>query len=345
MQTRGKKTYFQFPECSFSYAKICSFPSQRYGFSLTRHRFFPIICNFAATYQHCLAMKYISSTFKLQCDEALKDTVADVLASLMGDAGFESFERTADGDLVGYAQAGAFDKRSIDTIVMTFPIENVGITYDTALLPDTDWNAIWEEQGFEPIVIERRLVVYDARKGVPENTDDSVKLLGIATEMAFGTGTHETTRMILAALSTMQLHGCRVLDCGCGTGILGIAASLFGASDVCAYDIDEWSVRNTLKNAAANNVVGMTVRHGDASILNQINGTFDVVLANINRNILLSDIPIFAGKCSRRAQMLLSGFYKSDIPMLEEKANEQGLLKLRETTDGDWAMLWLEKAD
>src|SRR3712207_2646095 len=110
---------------------------------------------------------------------------------------------------------------------------------------------------------------------------------------SFGTGTHETTRMILAQLLKTSLEGKRVLDCGCGTGILGIAASKLGAEDVVAYDIDEWSVKNTEHNAVLNGVNNLSVVEGDASVLSHVSGMFDIVLANINRNILLSDMSKF----------------------------------------------------
>ena len=145
--------------------------------------------------------------------------------------------------------------------------------------------------------------------------------------------------MICAEL--MQLPSvARVLDCGTGTGILGIAALKLGAREAVGYDIDEWSADNARHNAVINMVDGQfTSLLGDASILKEVSGQFDVVLANINRNILLNDMEAFVGKMAPHSTLLLSGFYEQDIPMLEEKAASLGLKKQTQQHDGDWACL------
>ncbi len=134
-----------------------------------------------------------------------------------------------------------------------------------------------------------------------------------------------------------------MLDCGCGTGILGIVASKLGAAHVVGYDIDEWSVKNALHNAELNEVANMEVYHGDAQVLQSIDGTFDVVLANINRNILLGDLPTFARLMHPESMLILSGFYTEDVPLLTEKAQSLSLIKTEQRQNGDWCSLVFRK--
>ena len=142
--------------------------------------------------------------------------------------------------------------------------------------------------------------------------------------------------MIISTLLSQKLNGKCVLDCGCGTGILGIVASKLGANDIMAYDIDEWSVENARHNAQINQVNNLHVLHGDAKILSQINGLFDVVVANINRNILLNDMPMFREIMSEDAVLILSGFYDDDIPMLKEKASSLNLSLTEVKEKDEW---------
>ena len=165
-------------------------------------------------------------------------------------------------------------------------------------------------------------------------------MIEIDAHLAFGTGTHETTRMICGMLLDMQLDGLRVLDCGCGTGILGICALKLGAASAVGYDIDEWSADNTRHNAVINRVDDhLTSLCGDASVLGAFDAEFNLVLANINRNILINDMEGFRSVMAPKAQLILSGFYKNDCALLESKAQTLGLSLKATRTDGDWACL------
>ena len=169
-------------------------------------------------------------------------------------------------------------------------------------------------------------------------------MIEIDAKLAFGTGTHETTRMICSELiSLLTPHSSlleRVLDCGTGTGILSICALKLGAKEAIGYDIDEWSVDNARHNAVINRVDDrFTSLLGDATILNKVEGTFDLVLANINRNILLADMPAFKQKMAPGTTLILSGFYTADCPMLIEKAATLGLTLQQQKEDHDWACL------
>ena len=282
-------------------------------------------------------MKYYKVNFTLS---PLNSDACDLLAALAGEAGFETFEETEEG-LTGYVQQQLFDPSQLDELLQSFPFPDVTVSYKVGEAEDRDWNEQWEQEGFDPIVVDNRLVIHDGRH-LPEQLSTVNYQLSseIDARLAFGTGTHETTRMVCSTLLTLPLDGKRVLDCGCGTGILGIVAMKLGASACTAYDIDEWSVDNTRHNAVINQV-DITPLLGDATILNKVEGKFGLVMANINRNILLNDLPTFRSKMADDAQLILSGFYTADIPLLVDKAEECGLRLVSQLEENGWACLLL----
>lgn len=284
-------------------------------------------------------MHYYKAEFKIECDEDLKQVARELLADMAGEAGFESFEETEQG-LDGYVQMDLFHKEMLDQMISEFPIENTLIEYTIACVIDEDWNQEWESIGFEPIDINEQIMVFDAKKSIP--LVDRPISIGIEAKNAFGTGTHETTQMILSELLEQEVASKRVLDCGCGTGILGIAASKLGAEEIVAYDIDEWSVKNTDHNAVLNGVSNIRVMEGDSSVLTHISGVFDLVMANINRNILLNDLPRFREVLNVGGTIILSGFYTEDAPMILEKAWELGLSEFSRKENNNWCMLVLK---
>ncbi len=285
-------------------------------------------------------MKYFETIFTISpCSQVAQD----ILSATAAEAGYETFEETETG-VKGYVQQTLYDPQTLDSILADFPLEGVTITYATTEAEDKDWNEQWEQEGFEPIVIDNRLVIHDGRHPLLFGTHPTPLTIEIDARLAFGTGTHETTRMICAALLDIDLHGKRVLDCGCGTGILDITALRLGADLCVAYDIDEWSVDNTRHNAVINCVDDrLTQLHGDATILDTVEGTFDVVMANINRNILLQDMERFASKMHTGSLLLLSGFYLSDAKLLEDHAKTLGLTLLKTNSDHEWTMMELRK--
>ena len=287
-------------------------------------------------------MKYLVAKFKIATSEDLLQVCKDLLADSAAEAGFESFEETQEG-LEAYVQKELFDKVALDASIADFPIEGTDISYTIEDAEDKDWNEEWEEQGFDPICVDDQVLIYDAKHPElhPTTSPDHIEI-GIEAKLAFGTGNHETTRMIVSTLLNMNLYKMRVLDCGCGTGILGLVASKLGASEVVGYDIDEWSVENAKHNAQLNGVDNLEVYFGNASVINHISGVFDVVLANINRNILLEDMKSFRGVLNEGGYMILSGFYEEDIPVLLEKAKEFGLYESGRRTDNNWACLVLK---
>lgn len=279
-------------------------------------------------------MKYFEVEFTISPYSA---DAADLFASLAGEAGFETFEETETG-LKGYVQQSLFDEDTLHECIEDFPFEGTSIIYNVREAEDRDWNEQWEQEGFEPIVIADQLVIHDGRH-LPDV--DSKVQIEIDAKLAFGTGTHETTRMICTQL--LKLAKGRVLDCGTGTGILSICALKLGATEAVGYDIDEWSVDNARHNAVINRVDDrFTSILGDAKILENIDEKFDIVLANINRNILLADMPMFVSKMHEGSLLILSGFYSDDCEILTEKAHSIGLKLVSQTTDHDWACLVLK---
>ena len=281
-------------------------------------------------------MKYFEVDFTIS---PYSVDASDVLAAMAGEVGFETFEETETG-LKGYVQQSLFDVSVLKTALEDFPFEDTTISYDIREAEDRDWNEQWEQEGFEPIVISENLIIHDGRH-LPDSTPDIA--IEIDAKLAFGTGTHETTRMICSTLLELQPKG-RVLDCGTGTGILSICALKLGAQEAIGYDIDEWSVDNARHNAVINQIDNrFTSLLGDASILNKVEGTFDLVMANINRNILLNDMPQFVSKMNADATLILSGFYTDDCQTLIEKAQTLGLTLQQQKEEQQWACLVLTR--
>ncbi len=263
---------------------------------------------------------------------------ADLLINELSLIGFEAFEET-DVSVNAYIPKELYDEGALAKVVDAFSAGDTHIYYKLSLLKAQDWNAAWESSGFDPIIISEQMLIYDAQRPAP-STAHSIKI-AIQPHMSFGTGTHATTQLILSFLSALTLSGARVLDCGCGTGILSIAASKLGAQSVVAYDIDEGCVVNTQYNSALNAAANISVYQGDAALLKSMSEKFNIVLANINRNILLSDLPYYKGVLCDKGTIILSGFFTSDIPLFYERAKELGLTVVEERSKDEWAMLAL----
>lgn len=275
-------------------------------------------------------MKYFEFTFTTDpCNE----TVNDVLAAVLGEVGFESFVECEVG-LTAYIQQCLCDETIIKSAIEEFPIPDACIAYSFVEAEDKDWNEEWEKNFFQPIVIDNRCVIHSTfHKDVPTATYDIV----INPQMAFGTGHHETTSLIIGELLECgDLKDKSLLDMGCGTSILAILARMRGARPCTAIDIDEWCVRNSIENIALNRVDDIAVSQGDASTLSG-KGPFDVVIANINRNILLNDMKQYVACMHRGAELYMSGFYVDDIPLIREEAEKNGLSFVHHKEKNRWA--------
>lgn len=280
-------------------------------------------------------MKYFEVTCKLQpfCEMA-----ADIFSASLAEIGFEAFSVNDDG-LTAYIQQSMWNEEMMQEAIRNFFMPEVGIAYTLAEAPDEDWNQVWEEEGFQPVVVSDEIVVHDVKHtDVPQVEYDIL----ITPRLAFGTGSHETTRLILRTLAQLDLAGKHVVDAGTGTGILAIMAIKRGASSVFAYDIDEWSVENTKDNLLLNHIYNnVEVRVGDSSVL-EGQSKADLLIANINRNILLQDLSRFAASLKPEGKMILSGFYLQDIPALTEATEQQGLSLKKTEKEDEWAMLLFE---
>ena len=341
---------------------------QKYGISLTNGEIFPNFINFAVKIN--VIMKYLVSHFTIRCADCdFMQSAREITAAIAGECGYETFLDTDNG-VDGYVQVDFYHEPEIREALENFPMYGVSVTFETEEVEDKDWNETWEqEEGFAPINIGDRLVIYDVLhpdmgdgcwvmgdSGLKQASDNtptpntqhpspniqhpSPITIGIQARNAFGTGTHETTQMVVGALLDIDLKDKRVLDCGCGTGILAITALKCGAADAVAYDIDEWSADNTRHNAEINGVADkIEVFEGNANVLSHISGVFDVVLANINRNILLADMPAFKEVMAHGGTLILSGFYEEDVPLLVEKAESLGLKLEEKRENREWRML------
>lgn len=298
-------------------------------------------------------MKYTEITFTITPDS---ETARDLVSALSGDCGVDSLEER-DDHLIGYVATDCFDPVGLQSVLDDFPMPDVKVTFSAQQLEDHNWNEVWEAHGFDPIDVDGRCIIYDAKRGLPGHDpsvssdaaspdavsrDEAPLYVGIEAVQAFGSGTHETTQMIVSSLLDMPLKGKRVLDCGCGTGILGIVAAKLGAREVVGYDLDDWSVRNAQHNGEINGVE-MEIFEGDKQVLSHVSGLFDLILANINRNVLLADMDSFVEVLAHDGSLILSGFYEMDIPLLEEAATRQGLVVSRVSARGDWRCLLLQR--
>lgn len=275
-----------------------------------------------------VCMDYQKITFRLP---NVEDYMSDLLVATLGEIGFDSFEETTQG-LIGYCPAPIFSEKAMKEAINTMII-SISYSYSITFIADQNWNETWEQNSFDPIEIDTRCVIHSSQKPVSKIfTYDII----INPKQAFGTGTHETTRMMLEFLLENDLKNKDVLDMGCGTGVLSIMASLRGANSIESIDIDNWSHENTLENIALNSLKNITVILGDASLLTH--QQFHLILANINRNILLNDMVKYVQVLVPQGLLVMSGFYKNDYPLIQEKAERLGLKQVSYQENNEWMM-------
>lgn len=279
-------------------------------------------------------MEYLYIDIKLN---PFSDDEADILCALLGEIGFESFEYTQNG-LKAYIQAANYESSTIEALLNGNTLPGINIKYSTHKLENKDWNEVWEQESFDP-VLER---------------DFGIKL---NPRMAFGSGSHETTYQLTELICTarsnpdpriselMNMQDKSVLDMGCGTGVLGIAAALHGASFVEAIDIDEMSVANTYDNFLLNCLADpgkIKIVHGDASA---IEGAFDTIMANIHKNIIINDMRQYIEHLNTKGTMVLSGFYSTDVEDIARHLNQQGMNVIHVQSRAEWAVVIAQKTN
>jgi ribosomal protein L11 methyltransferase len=262
------------------------------------------------------------------------EIVNDVLASELGDIGFESFTET-ENRMGAYIRMDAYNQTLLDATIASFPIGDITIRYTKNQIESKDWNEEWEKNYFQPIAIGRECIIHASFHLVaPKYKYDII----IDPKMAFGTGNHETTWLMLNELLPLDLKGKEVLDMGCGTAVLAILAAKKKAKRVVAIDIDDWACRNARDNIQINRTTAIKVIEGGAGQI-PVSGKFDVVLANINRNILLEDMKAYASCMKKEAYLFMSGFYKEDIPIIEEACERNGLSVISHREKNNWVAI------
>lgn len=263
-----------------------------------------------------------------------EEVATDVLAALLAEVGFESFV-PEEGGMSAYVPQALHNEESIAAVVAEFPIEGFTITYESEFIEGEDWNAQWEKNYFQPIVLGEDCVIHSTfHTDVPKARYDIL----IDPKMAFGTGYHQTTCHMLRAILASDMEGKSVLDMGCGTALLAILARKHGATDVVAIDIDEFAYENAKENIVLNGTPDIEIRLGGAEAIKE-SDCFDFVIANINRNILLMDMVNYVRCMHSGSQIFISGFYTEDMEVLKEEASRHGLRYLDYAENDRWAMM------
>ena len=252
----------------------------------------------------------------------------DLLISLLAEIGFESFTEDASG-FQAYIPSEQLDESSMESILTEHA---KGISIEKKMIPPANWNALWES-GFEPVEVNEKCVIRAPFH--PPFNDGRLELI-IEPRMSFGTGHHATTRLICRALFDTDLKGKTVMDMGCGTGVLGILAAKLGAAKVEGIDIESWATENAIENGNANGVE-FSGETGDAALL--AGRTFDVILANINRNVLVADISAYKASLNTGGIIFLSGFLTTDVELISQVYQKEGFSLLKSSVEGDWNCL------
>ncbi len=258
-----------------------------------------------------------------------EEWLRDILVAQLGEIGFDSFMETESGT-EAFIPVNNFNEADFEFVLDSFQ-DDFMFSTGKELIKSRNWNEEWEKNYFKPLVINNECVIR-----APFHTDFPKAKFEIIIEpnMAFGTGNHETTSMMVETILEKDMQNKKVLDMGCGTGILGILASMKGAKKITAIDIDEWSFKGSNENAALNNIKNMTVKQGDAGLLGS--EKFDVIFANIHKNVLLNDMAAYCNVLNTNGLLVMSGFYTEDIHDIKSKAENLGLKSNGFKTKNNW---------
>ena len=271
-----------------------------------------------------LVMDYLKYTISLSPDT---QDFREILMASLAETGFESFIETGQ-NVEAYLPAGISSEPKIEEMKQVFPFD---ISWTKDEIPDQNWNEVWEKNFFKPLVVADKCVIR-----APFHTEFPKMGIEIIIEpnMAFGTGNHETTTMMMEYILQSSLVNSNVLDMGCGTGILSILSSKCGAGKITSIDIDKWSYDATIENAQLNNVGNIHAILGDALAIPS--EKFDIVLANIHKNIIMNDLPLYLKALKPEGAIIVSGFYDSDMDDVALLANSLGLVLIDKKIKNNW---------
>ena len=280
-------------------------------------------------------MDYIEITCMLKSNDETSE-ISEIVIALLAELGFDSFEESKDA-LKAYAPAENFDAEALLELIRERP--ELITSVNTRRIRQENWNHLWESN-FQMVEMAGRVVVY-----APFHTDvpEMEYSICIMPQMSFGTGHHETTSLMIEMMLGIDMTGKRILDMGCGTGILAIFAAMKKAQPVTAIDIDEWAYRNAAENCERNSITSIEILQGDSSLL--AGRSFDIVLANINRNILLADISIYAQCLSAGGLLLISGFYECDFQDIKKTAKQGRLIFIQHLEKKKWMATLFRKEE
>lgn len=271
-------------------------------------------------------MNYIETKIRL---EPSTEENFEILIALLGEIGYESFKQT-DNILSAYIQENEFDKVELKNVVTNIGALFTSIQHESNQVETKNWNEEWEKN-FDPIFIDDICLIKAPFHKIDQKLPYTIT---IEPKMSFGTGHHSTTSQMIKLMADIDFNGMEILDMGCGTGVLAIFAFQKGAKKGLAIDIDSWAYENTIENIERNQAKNIEVLMGDANLIED--RTFNIVLANINRNILLNDIESYVKTMLPNGKLLLSGFYTEDLPIIQDKVQEFGLKYKKHITDKNW---------
>ncbi len=263
------------------------------------------------------------------CHPSAGEYTAELLINVLAEAGFESFTENENGTVSAFIQAHLFTPE-LSSRLSSDEFREYLDSFTVETIADQNWNAVWESQ-YEPVLIDNSCMVRAPFH--PQQAGIEFDIV-IMPKMSFGTAHHETTKLMIQYLLGLQIQGKSLLDMGSGTAVLAILARMKGALPVTAIDNDEWAFNNALENVVSNNYADIEVLLGDSSLLE--GRKFDIILANINRNILLNDIPSYRQSLNSGGKLFMSGFYSEDLPLIEAKANEVGLSIMSKRMENNW---------
>lgn len=272
-------------------------------------------------------MNYIELTIQVEP----REQGSDVLIAQLSELEFESFVENENG-FCAYIPEPAYDESKLN-LVLSLYADFFKVSYEAKMIPEQNWNKEWESN-FQPIEVDGKCYIRAPFHPAKEGFQYDVI---IEPKMSFGTGHHNTTQLMLQKLMQLDVKNKPLLDMGCGTGVLAIVAAMMGAEPITAIDIDEWSYENTLENLERNNINKVLVHKGNAQILQK--KIFHTILANINKNVLLADLPVYVTSLEKGGNLVLSGFFETDIAELSIKATELGLKFENKAVSEQWAML------